>query len=390
MLSRLALLLSLWTTLATLTSANPIQRRQFETYPAPNVVPAPQQSWIDTYNIALVAGRIPTLPPAVGAAGVVNYVGIQPNCSWTISKCYADDIHATTSGIVALGFDDGPSPASTALYTFLRSQNVRATHFIIGSNVVYYPDVFDRAIGSGAHIGSHTWSHRSMTTLTDLEVLGELGWTSQIIFDRTGRLPAFWRPPYGDVDERVRAIAREVFGLRTVIWNADTNDWGTPDPVALAARLNGLYYAPKTPAGLMVLEHEMNSRSVSAFVETYPTLQNQGWRALSIPDSVGLPWYQNSATGNSTIAPGYTLGSGPARNRSLTTTTSSSVRSTISTLTPSPTQLIITGSPPSTTALPSFIPVALPAVRSLGKRLSISVEIPAAVLGIVGGMILWV
>ena len=111
MLSRLALLLSLWTTLATLTSANPIQRRQFETYPAPNVVPAPQQSWIDTYNIALVAGRIPTLPPAVGAAGVVNYVGIQPNCSWTISKCYADDIHATTSGIVALGFDDVSLPS---------------------------------------------------------------------------------------------------------------------------------------------------------------------------------------------------------------------------------------------------------------------------------------
>ena len=26
----------------------------------------------------------------------------------------------------------------------------------------------------------------------------------------------------------------------------DTNDWGTPDPAAIAARLNGYYYAPKT------------------------------------------------------------------------------------------------------------------------------------------------
>lgn len=81
-----------------------------------------------------------------------------------------------------------------------------------------------------------------MTTLTDAQVLGELGWTSvsprvlsicdaqtplsrhrlQIIFDNTGRLPAFWRPPYGDVDNRVRAIAKQVFGLQTVIWNYDT------------------------------------------------------------------------------------------------------------------------------------------------------------------------
>lgn len=37
----------------------------------------------------------------------------------------------------------------------------------------------------------------SMTTLTDLQVLGELGWTLQIIYDKSGLIPTFWRPPYG-------------------------------------------------------------------------------------------------------------------------------------------------------------------------------------------------
>lgn len=42
----------------------------------------------------------------------------------------------------------------------------------------------------------------------------------QIISDvNGGRLPRFWRPPYGDVDNRVRAIAKQVFGLETVVWN---------------------------------------------------------------------------------------------------------------------------------------------------------------------------
>ena len=61
-----------------------------------------------------------------------------------------------------------------------------------------------------------------MTTLNNLQVVGELGWTMEIIHNSTGgRVPAFWRPPYGDSDNRVIAIAKEVFGLTTVIWNQE-------------------------------------------------------------------------------------------------------------------------------------------------------------------------
>ena len=64
-----------------------------------------------------------------------------------------------------------------------------------------------------------------MTTKTNQEVLGELGWTMELIHNSTGgRLPKYWRPPYGDSDERVRAIAKEVFGLITVIWNQEYVD----------------------------------------------------------------------------------------------------------------------------------------------------------------------
>lgn len=65
-----------------------------------------------------------------------------------------------------------------------------------------------------------------MTTLSNELVLAELGWTAQLIYNSTGgRIPRFWRPPYGDTDARVSSIAREVFGLTTVQWNHDTADW---------------------------------------------------------------------------------------------------------------------------------------------------------------------
>ena len=42
------------------------------------------------------------------------------------------------------------------------------------------------------------------SSLTDTQVLGELGWTLQVIYDMSGGIvPAFWRPPYGDVDNRM-------------------------------------------------------------------------------------------------------------------------------------------------------------------------------------------
>lgn len=71
-------------------------------------------------------------------------------------------------------------------------------------------------------IAVHTWTHPYMTTLDNLGVLGQLGWTMEIIHNSTGgRLPKYWRPPFGDSDNRVNAIAREVFGLTTVIWNQE-------------------------------------------------------------------------------------------------------------------------------------------------------------------------
>ena len=61
-----------------------------------------------------------------------------------------------------------------------------------------------------------------MTSLSNEDVIAQLGWTMEIIHNSTGgRVPRFWRPPFGDSDARVSALAREVLGLQTVIWNQE-------------------------------------------------------------------------------------------------------------------------------------------------------------------------
>jgi len=63
----------------------------------------------------------------------------------------------------------------------------------------------------------HTWSHPALTTLSNEQIIAELGWTKKIIKDVLGVTPNMMRPPYGDIDDRVRAISLAM-GLTPVMW----------------------------------------------------------------------------------------------------------------------------------------------------------------------------
>jgi len=112
---------------------------------------------------------------------------------------------------------------SPLLYQFLQANNISSTHFMIGTQILAYPNYFTYAFNTlGGDIAVHTWTHPWMTTLSNLDVLAQLGWTMKLMHDSTGgRLPRYWRPPYGDNDNRVVAIAWEVFGLRAIHWNQE-------------------------------------------------------------------------------------------------------------------------------------------------------------------------
>ena len=89
----------------------------------------------------------------------------------------------------------------------------------MGANIRDRPENFRRAFQElKDDVGVHNWSHPYMTTLTNEQVVAGIGWTLQIIHDSTGgRVPRYWRPPYGDADNRVQAIGSEVFGPTSVI-----------------------------------------------------------------------------------------------------------------------------------------------------------------------------
>jgi len=128
----------------------------------------------------------------------------------------------------------------------------------------------------------------------------------QIIADLNGgRIPKYWRPPFGDVDNRVRAIAKGVFGLETVPWNNDSGDWaistGQYTKAQVDASMSGWITGPKNP-GLNILEHELNDNTINVFMDSYPLMVSNGWNVTNVADAWGMGWYQNSESNTNTGA----------------------------------------------------------------------------------------
>ena len=69
---------------------------------------------------------------------------------------------------VAMTFDDGPHHQNTPrLLDILRTRNIKATFYVIGSNVDRYPHIVRRIVAEGHEIGNHTYTHRKLTTLSN-------------------------------------------------------------------------------------------------------------------------------------------------------------------------------------------------------------------------------
>ncbi|KAF8910686.1 hypothetical protein CPB85DRAFT_1253239 [Mucidula mucida] len=258
----------------------------------PTTTPDPAQmpqAWKDALDAAVKAGKIPDIPPSISTGGNPTYPdGLDPMsdevCSATYKCRNPDDVWDAPDGHVGIGFDDGPEAGTTKLVQFLTEQDETATHFLIGINILNNPTEFSAILAQGGDIAV-------------TQVVAQLGWTMEIIHNSTGgRVPKFWRPPYGDSDNRVRALQRS-----TEDWSMATN--GTTMQ-AINASMTQWLTGPKSP-GLIILEHELTDDTVQAFMDAFPVMKSNGWETKSVALLSADSAYQNSdGTGDSsTVTP---------------------------------------------------------------------------------------
>ncbi|GAA6045281.1 hypothetical protein NBRC10513_007663 [Rhodotorula toruloides] len=174
--------------------------------------------------------------------------------------------------------DDGPNCSHNAFYDFLDEQKQKATLFYIGSNVLDWPLEAQRGLADGHEICAHTWSHRYMTSLTNEQVFAEFYYSKKAIKDVLGVTVQCWRPPYSDVDDRVRYIANSL-GMQTQIWRDNTFDYeiATLPRSQIEANYADIIKAGQNGTfannGTIVLTHEFNNDTMSLMMENYPKIK---------------------------------------------------------------------------------------------------------------------
>jgi peptidoglycan/xylan/chitin deacetylase (PgdA/CDA1 family) len=175
---------------------------------------------------------------------------------------------------VALTFDDGPHPVyTTRLLDALGERGVKATFFVTGENALNNTDIIKRMYEEGHLIGNHTYSHLQLTSYNRDKFRQELVKTNDIIYEATGQIVSYVRPPYGTWDKKLESE----LNMFPVLWTIDTLDWCSSSPYVIAARvLNNV------GENDIILMHDYYSTSVEAAVIVVDELLGRGYEFVTV------------------------------------------------------------------------------------------------------------
>lgn len=261
-------------------AARPIDFPELDKVPPTN---SPQaQIWLQQYASQLAqAPKIPqTTDQAACSSNQENLANAAANHWWTCGGYTANDDITTCpdKNTWGVSYDDGPSPYTPKLIDYFEKHgDIKSTFFIVGSRAISRPDILQYEYMKGHQLSVHTWSHTALTTQSNEQILLELAWTKEVIRKITGVTPNTMRPPYGDIDDRVRYICK-LLNLTPIIWtslsssqNFDTNDWKIQSGMVSTASVVStfesiLQTAPSLPTGYIVLAHDLYQQSVDLAV----------------------------------------------------------------------------------------------------------------------------
>ncbi|OAA90424.1 polysaccharide deacetylase family protein [Clostridium ljungdahlii] len=126
---------------------------------------------------------------------------------------------------VSLTFDDGPDSSVTPrVLDILKSNDIKANFFFVGTQINYFPNIVKRAYDEGHLILNHSWNHPYFTKINIKIIREEIILTENRIKDIIGKRPALVRPPYGATDEKVLTAINGT-NNKIVIWSIDSMDW---------------------------------------------------------------------------------------------------------------------------------------------------------------------
>ena len=179
---------------------------------------------------------------------------------------------------VLLTFDDGPSSKYTpVVLQILQRYGVRAVFFQIGRNIGKAEGETRNILAAGHALANHSFSHAFLPKLDADALNHQLVDTNEALEAAVKQKPLLFRPPYGARNDKILAAASGL-GMKTILWNVDSQDWADPVPQSIASRV--VAQVERQKHGI-ILFHDIHERTTQALPLVLDELQKRGYRFLS-------------------------------------------------------------------------------------------------------------
>ena len=185
---------------------------------------------------------------------------------------------------IALSFDDGPHPRLTPrILDILEEYDIRATFFMVGENVGYYPAAARAVAEAGHEIANHTFSHRRFGHMKAEDLRREITACEDALASITDAPVRLVRPPEGEMSEAVRLVAGEL-DYRIILWDVDTRDWAHTPPETISKHI-----LDTVRPGDIILMHDFigyDSPTPEALRRVIPALLERGYHFVTVGELV--------------------------------------------------------------------------------------------------------
>ena len=182
---------------------------------------------------------------------------------------------------VVLTFDDGPWPGNTpAVLKALADQCTKALFFPIGKHAGWHPEILKQVAAAGHTIGSHTWSHKDLSKLTEQEGKDEIEKGIAAVSIALGnqpvapffRFPALRHPP-----ELLKYVGDRNLGVFST--DMDSFDFKMRKPEQVIASV--MKKLEKHGKGI-ILMHDFQQATAHAAPELLKQLKEGGYKVVQV------------------------------------------------------------------------------------------------------------
>jgi chitin deacetylase len=190
----------------------------------------------------------------------------------------------TSQKVVALTFDDGPTPDATGrILSVLAEGQVRATFFVTGAELEKNMAEGQKIVAAGHELGNHSYSHDRMVLVTPSFVKGEIERTDKLIRDAGYQGEIYFRPPYGKKLFVLPYYLSET-GRKSITWDIDPDSY--PEVAADSDKIVEYALSRARPGSIIILHVMYPSRaeSLKAVKKIVEGLKAQGYSFKTVSE----------------------------------------------------------------------------------------------------------